>query len=298
MRRRAWIAALGLFAACAVAPKKPATNESDSDRRAKAEAALETAERALAEDIKKRGAAEAIADRFQDEGALLVSEVPIRTGPDAVRTTLAQTIKTPLEWRTLLIRAAASGDFGFSIAAAGKSKALTVWRLEGNEWRIAALMKNSGAVTSTGAMASVPGGRPWPIDTDQEEKVLLALDADFSSRSVASGRADAYDAFAADDAVLFDDGGPLILGRRSIAGSFAKMPEAKVLVWSPRIAGVAVSGELGFTVRESRVKGENQKYYGKYLTIWRWTAKDGWKFAADGGNESQAPTIAPRSTRR
>ena len=79
-------------------------------------------------------------------------------------------------------------------------------------------------------------------------------------------------------------------------------PEAPSLVWWPNWAGVARSGELGFTTGGVEVGGERR---GHYFTIWRRQPDGGWKWVYDGGTGAASagvpgpdsePVILPTAT--
>jgi hypothetical protein len=98
--------------------------------------------------------------------------------------------------------------------------------------------------------------------------------------------------FAEPGAVLL--GGPrsgMVWGDSAIgAWIAAAIPPRDGLTWTPRLARLAPSGDLGFTIgdaiyRHVPAEGGEQLSYTKYLTIWRRQPDGGWAYAADGGND-------------
>ena len=82
-------------------------------------------------------------------------------------------------------------------------------------------------------------------------------------------------------------------GREAI---FATMSEESKyeLEWSPQVADVARSGDLGYTWGNSVVRrpGEDGKSivrHGKYLPIWKRQSDGSWRFVMDIGNPSPPP---------
>jgi ketosteroid isomerase-like protein len=61
------------------------------------------------------------------------------------------------------------------------------------------------------------------------------------------------------------------------------------MTWEARIADVAASGDLGFTVGVATIHGGAQTRWSKYLTVWKRQRDGSWRFVSDGGNPAPAP---------
>lgn len=112
---------------------------------------------------------------------------------------------------------------------------------------------------------------------DNAEAVVAAERA-FAKRAHDEGVNAAFSGFIASDGVLFSPDpvdGPAQLAK----GENKKGPP--FLDWWPVYAGIARSGDLGFTTGPF-VFGED-KFFGFYFTIWRKQPDGTWKFALDHG---------------
>ncbi len=90
-------------------------------------------------------------------------------------------------------------------------------------------------------------------------------------------------AFAAPGAFMFAP------SRKSVPEVFADTPErveSPPLAWWPEFAGMARSGEFGFTTGSASVPT-------RYFTVWRRQADGSWKWIYDGGVPLSAPMPAP-----
>jgi ketosteroid isomerase-like protein len=116
----------------------------------------------------------------------------------------------------------------------------------------------------------------------------MAADQAFAKLSADSGAVMAFTSFLAADAVQMPSGSAIISGRDSIIAAMSSGPEF-ALLWEPKHAEVAASGELGWTwgvyeAHFSAGEGEEVVSAGKYLNIWRKQDDGSWKVVVDMGN--------------
>lgn len=117
---------------------------------------------------------------------------------------------------------------------------------------------------------------------------LLETDRAFAKMSADSGSVAAFSAYLANDAIQMPSGTSPIVGRDSIVASMVADPGV-MLLWEPKHAEVARSGELGWTWGVYQVKfktdeGEEMTSSGKYVNVWRKQDDDSWKVIVDMGN--------------
>ena len=117
---------------------------------------------------------------------------------------------------------------------------------------------------------------------------LFQADQAFAKLSADSGAVAAFSMYLADDAVQMPSGAAPITGRESIVEAMSSGPDV-TLLWEPKHAEIAVSGELGWTwgVYEARFtsdEGEEVSSDGKYLNVWRKQDDGAWKVIVDMGN--------------
>ena len=94
-------------------------------------------------------------------------------------------------------------------------------------------------------------------------------------------------AFYLEDSIQLDDGKERIdNGLMEIMADHENLPEGLNITWTPHGAGIADSGELGYTWgRWSNFApgedGEVIETFGKYMTIWKKQEDGSWKIAVD-----------------
>jgi ketosteroid isomerase-like protein len=153
------------------------------------------------------------------------------------------------------------------------------------------------AFLALGLMLSLAGCQTCPTCDSQAKRAtaqeLLQADKDFCALAQKCGVAEAFRAYAAEDATLLPLGENPVHGREAI---FATMSEGSryELEWSPEAADLARCGDLGYTWGKSvfRRTGEDGKplvRHGKYLTVWRRQPDGSWRFVMDIGNPSPPP---------
>jgi ketosteroid isomerase-like protein len=125
---------------------------------------------------------------------------------------------------------------------------------------------------------------------------LIAADSAFSARSVAEDVASAFSTFVAPDGAVLSGGPGILYGPDVIRKAFAGAARTLTLTWSPRLAEIAGSGDLGFTVGEATTRsldgaGPPRVSDSKYLTVWRRQRDGTWRFVVDGGNDRPASTL-------
>jgi ketosteroid isomerase-like protein len=168
---------------------------------------------------------------------------------------------------------------------------LIYWRKgPGGHWRIAALVFNLAGPQ----VGPLPPGFGTPTTEQRRhfrtvpEDKLLEIDARFSAASVRRGTGPAFRHFAAGNAMAVG-GGQFIFGPEAIGEAFASEP-GDVVSWVPRFAGIAESGDLGFTIGDATFNlVQFGTFFTKYLTVWQRQDDGRWRFVADFGNSRPAP---------
>ncbi len=120
-------------------------------------------------------------------------------------------------------------------------------------------------------------------------KVLAKLD-DAWSAAAATKDTDTVASYYADDATVYPPDAPMAQGRaaaRTVWASYFAAPNFSIS-WKTTSAGVAKSGDLGFTAGTYQdsytgADGKTVNETGKYVCVWR-KQKDGWKAIHDTWN--------------
>jgi ketosteroid isomerase-like protein len=124
---------------------------------------------------------------------------------------------------------------------------------------------------------------------------VIAAERAFAARAGEIGWIPAFREYTAPDGQI---GGPN--GIVSAPESLAQTPDdgSRTLYWQPAYAGIARSGDFGFTTGPFSVD-EARTPRGQYFTVWRRQADGSWKWIWDGGPGGVAgagPYLAPDET--
>lgn len=130
---------------------------------------------------------------------------------------------------------------------------------------------------------------------------VVAAERAFAVDGLAMGIDGSFLKWSTNDAVLIGGGGAQ-RAHEVLDPAAVFDPAAPSLVWWPNWAGIASSGDLGFTTGGVEVGGRRT---GHYFTIWSRQPDGGWKWVYDGGSGASAadvpgpdtePAILPVST--
>ncbi|HYW95088.1 MAG TPA: DUF4440 domain-containing protein [Bacteroidales bacterium] len=114
---------------------------------------------------------------------------------------------------------------------------------------------------------------------------LKQIDLDFSEYSISHGMNAAFLAYADSSAILLRPGMPPVEGVQSVALLLRQTDDSRFnLSWQPTGAGIAQSGDLGYTYGIYTWAGRGERTKGTYVTIWQRNREGEWKFVLDTGN--------------
>lgn len=147
-----------------------------------------------------------------------------------------------------------------------------------------ALMSHSPALADP-ELGDEAAASPASVQTAEVQQVIAAERA-FAADAAQKGVDAAFRAHVAPDGVLFrpDPVNGLAWMDAQPADPPGTPPQTG-LSWWPVYAGIAASGDLGFTTGPWRIADRG----GYYLTLWRRQADGSWKFALDHGPRLQLP---------
>ena len=126
---------------------------------------------------------------------------------------------------------------------------------------------------------------------DPSRQAVVDAERAFARLSAERGLTAAFLASFADDGVAFE---PVPIRLREVWGARPAPadPHALKLDWHPAVAGVARSGELGFTSGPFLLvdaSGQRAARHGVYFSVWRRGADGAWKVALDAGIRTTGP---------
>lgn len=246
-----------------------------------------------------------------DDAVFLYPGQPIAHGRDAAAALLAslpEPAGRTMTWRPVLAGVSADGTRGYTVGYGERRgmtessgspwiKYISYWKKsDAGRWQVAAWALSG---SEPGAPADAPAGCASPASTSSTRAVSASVstadagsaardavrraDSSFAALAARAGAAEAFGTWVADDGVSLGRGAALTCGREAVRRAFdAVAPGA--LVWAPRVADAAASGDLGFTVGVATIRSEATSHNSKYLTVWKKQPDGQWRFVADGGN--------------
>jgi len=115
---------------------------------------------------------------------------------------------------------------------------------------------------------------------------MVKTEQAFSKMAEEKNARDAFMTFIADDGLLFRPGA--VNGKKWMIEHPAPPTDKKpLLAWQPAFAGMAASGDMGFTTGPWEFKGdikdEKPSGYGHFVTVWKKQPDSSWKFVVDLG---------------
>jgi ketosteroid isomerase-like protein len=115
---------------------------------------------------------------------------------------------------------------------------------------------------------------------------MVKTEQAFSKMAEETNTRDAFLAFIADDGLLFRPGA--VNGKKWMSEHPVPSSDKRpLLAWQPAYAGMAVSGDMGFTTgpweAKADINDEKPQGYGHFVTVWKKQADGTWKFVVDLG---------------
>lgn len=132
------------------------------------------------------------------------------------------------------------------------------------------------------AIASLLALGAFAQKSDGTTKSLVSAEKDFAKSIAKNGDKDAYLEYSSANALVFRPNP--VNAKTFYTGKASSENEVS---WTPNLAKVSRSGDLGFTTGPYEI-GTTEKKYGQYLSIWK-SENGKWKLAIDLGTESNKP---------
>jgi len=115
---------------------------------------------------------------------------------------------------------------------------------------------------------------------------VIAAERAFAADGAKHGVQASFLRWSAPEAVVF---APEPVNAQALYRARADTP-GEALTWRPTYAGLAQSGDLGFTTGPYAVNGRPA---GHYFTVWQRQADGGWRWIYDGGVDNDATSAPP-----
>ena len=113
---------------------------------------------------------------------------------------------------------------------------------------------------------------------------VIAAERAFAARGQEVSVKEAFQEYSADDGIALTADG--VRNVKEFIGSWPDVANAGFIMWGPSMAGIAQSGDLGFTTGPASFnKGAR---FSQYFTVWKKQADGGWKWLMDQGSTPHA----------
>jgi ketosteroid isomerase-like protein len=115
---------------------------------------------------------------------------------------------------------------------------------------------------------------------------MVKTEQAFSKMAEEKNAREAFMAFIADDGLLFRPGA--VNGKKwMLEHPLPPSDKKPLLAWQPAYAGMAASGDMGFTTgpweAKADINDDKPAGYGHFMTVWKKQADGSWKFVVDLG---------------
>lgn len=145
---------------------------------------------------------------------------------------------------------------------------------------------------------------PPSVDPAATRTALLAEEESLSKASTTEGAAAAIAAVAADEIRIYRRSAMPVLGKGAVREALARTGEHSA--WKPAAAGVASSGDFGYTYGSMELRGKpadkEPRAAGSYLRIWRKSEDGKWKVAVEVFSSAPGPAatnqVVPSSSEK
>lgn len=135
------------------------------------------------------------------------------------------------------------------------------------------LLAMSLTLAASPALAQTPDAAP-----------VIAAERAFAADAPGLGVGGSFNKWSVPDAVVIGGGGVATV-REAYPPDAPRPADEPRLEWWPNFAGIARSGDLGFTTGGVAVNGRRA---GHYFTVWKKQADGSWKWVYDGGSGASA----------
>ena len=125
---------------------------------------------------------------------------------------------------------------------------------------------------------------------------VVAAERAFAADFPAMGLAGSFQKWSPPDAIVIGGGRPQAVAALFEGAPLTRQEGEPLISWWPTFAGIALSGDLGFTTGPAAQDGIP---YGHYFTVWRRQADGRWLWVYDGGSKASpagqpGPDSSPR----
>lgn len=134
-------------------------------------------------------------------------------------------------------------------------------------------------------VAALTAGSP-AVARQPDAAPVVAAERAFAADAATLGVAGSFNKWAVPEAIVIAGGRAQRIGE--VYADRPRPADEPLLEWWPNFAGIARSGDLGFTTGGVAVGGQRT---GHYFTIWKKQADGSWRWIYDGGSGASAANV-------
>lgn len=112
---------------------------------------------------------------------------------------------------------------------------------------------------------------------------VVAAERAFAADFPAMGLAGSFSKWSTPDAIIITGGEARTVAVLFDGAPMTRQPGEPLIEWWPTFAGIAMSGDLGFTTGPASQDGNR---YGHYFTVWKRQPDGQWRWVYDGGTSA------------
>ncbi|HVY84195.1 MAG TPA: nuclear transport factor 2 family protein [Caulobacterales bacterium] len=138
-------------------------------------------------------------------------------------------------------------------------------------------------------LSALAGSRTEEELAAAAQSELLDADRAFAAMAQSDGAPQAFEHYAASDAIMMTGDGPLT-GENVAQRAFEGWPHGARLEWAPVTGRVSSRGDMGWTWGQSTYTApDGSQRRGRYITTWKRDYEGNWRFAFDGALRMDPP---------
>ena len=133
-------------------------------------------------------------------------------------------------------------------------------------------------------MMTVSCNNQKTVDVSKDADAIMQADRAFSEMSKKKGMRSAFIQYADSATVLLRAGYFPIKGKDAFEHLQNINDSVFTLSWTPENAGMALSGDMGYTYGIYTFQDKDTTFQGTYVSIWQKQADGSWKYILESGN--------------
>lgn len=144
------------------------------------------------------------------------------------------------------------------------------------------------ALIFVASLLTAGGGAVQTVAQTPDASPVVAAERAFAADFPAMGLAGSFRKWSLPDSIIISRGQARTVDAVFEGAPLTRQPDEALLEWWPNFAGIARSGDLGFTTGGVAVNGRRT---GHYFTVWKKQPDGSWRWVYDGGSGASAADV-------